>query len=982
MAQDPRLSFPPRFISLKWKYFWLFGVFFTLLCILFIGFSHQGLKQTYDMQRELAMSHFHQALKGTLQLSQTNLLSLAQVVPALSGIRENLRSENQNALQEMFTPHWASLQLDSDMALVIFTNARAEMLASWNALNMEEISILRLQQSIETVLSNELPINFVDCTTECLLFSVVPVLDEGKTIGTLVLGRFLFTLALDFHTITQSDIALLAPYTDAPGIQLAHKGDSQKEVVALTHTLRILPVLRSFAKQTNLDVLSIQRTHINYAGKHYEVVTFPMLRLNAGQEIFALVFTDTTDAIERMAFVTYRNIIIGLLALVLTQFLLFTIAHSSLSRLKEVAALLPWLAQKRFTEVRKKILPARRKWPDELDILEQTTLQLTQRLESLENNVQSYTRSLAHKMQELSVERERYKLAVAGANDGIWDWNLSTDIMFFSPRWQSMLGYADESLEATPGHWFDRVHCHDLEKLQRDLQNHLDAKTSWLENEHRLLHEDGNYRFVLCRAMAIRDAKGKPYRLAGSMTDITQRHRIEEQLSYEALHDRLTGLPNRNLFLDRVDQAIQRLHRNPGHNFAVLLLDLDNFKTINDSFGHPCGDMVLIEASKRLRTCLRPEDTLARLGGDEFTILLDDVQSVQHAQGIVALIRTAFTVPIHVSQHEVFTTFSIGIALGHGINTKPEELLRNADTAMYYAKAKSKGGLIFYQESMHTNAMYRLTLETALRYAIEREEFELYYQPIVALATGCLKGFEALIRWPKSDGKMVSPADFIPLAEETGLIIPLGQWIIRQCVFQAAQWQHLLREKGLEKNIFLPVNINISGKQIKDNLLLETIRSALADYELPAQWIKIELTESAIIDEPEYALGILQEMKSIGLDLCMDDFGTGYSSLSQLHGLPFDVVKIDGSFIRNMDVTQNTDIGIVSAIVTMTHKLDKRVVAECIEHWWQADILCKLGCQYGQGFLFSPPVNAEKASTMVAEQTVWQQCVTDVKTQA
>ncbi|WP_050984885.1 EAL domain-containing protein [Thiorhodospira sibirica] len=955
----------PHLISLKWKAFWLFGAFFSGLFLFYIHFNHQNLKQSYAMQRASTQQHVQLALTGLVDLSQNNLLNLAQLIPALSGLRETLEQEDTDALHALFAPHWASLQLDSDIALALFANASGKTLASWHTLASQPLPLESIERAVAQVLDSELPRNFVDCRPECLLLSAVPVLSEGETRGALVMGRPLFTLVQDFQQIAQADIVLLAPPSgDDEAITVQHPALCPREVIGITGAARVLPLLKAFQTQQPKP-LAPHRWQLSHQQQHYEIIVQPLIQLPSQGAICALIITDVGEALQHISRSFYRNILLGLGAFGLLQVLLFGLAHSSLSRLSRVAAVLPGLAEQRFGEVRDTLALTPHHWPDELDTLEHTTLTLTERLESLEQNIQQYTCSLAQKMQELSVERERYELAVAGANDGIWDWNLTTDRVFFSPRWQNILGYADVSHEDSPDHWLDCVHNEDLEKLQRDLQHHLEGATPWLENEHRLRHTDGAYRWVLCRAMAVRNASGYAYRLAGSISDITQRRRIEEQLSHDALHDLLTGLPNRNLFLDRLEQAIYRLQRNPGSGFAVLLLDLDNFKTINDGFGHHFGDQVLVEVANRLHSCLRTGDSLARLGGDEFSILLDEARTLEQAEPLVLRIRAAFTLPITVSGYEVFTSFSVGIVIGADHDIRPAELLRNADTAMYHAKAKSKGGLILFQESMHTSAMHRITLETALRYAIEREEFSLFYQPIVALESGQLTGFEALIRWQKANDQIVSPADFIPLAEETGLIIPLGRWIINEAIAKAAAWYH----QQLEGRP-LPININVSGRQIKDAGLLPELRKALQTHQLPPEWIKIELTESAVIDDPDHALAILEQIKDMGLGLCMDDFGTGYSSLSQLHTLPFDVVKIDGSFIRRMDKNIH-DTGMINAIITMTHKLGKTVVAECVESWWQVEVLRKMHCQGGQGYVFSPPVNAAKADTLVQQGTSW-----------
>ncbi|HEY9750603.1 MAG TPA: PAS domain S-box protein, partial [Allocoleopsis sp.] len=365
----------------------------------------------------------------------------------------------------------------------------------------------------------------------------------------------------------------------------------------------------------------------------------------------------------------------------------------------------------------------------------------------------------------LRESQERYALAVAGANDGLWDWNLKTNEIYFSSRWQSMLGYQEGEISSSPNEWFSRVHPEDVERLKAQINLHLEGLSPHFESEHRMRHQDGSYRWMLSRGLAVRDADQKVSRMAGSQTDVTERKHVEEQLLHDAFHDVLTGLPNRSLFMDRLGLAIERSKR-PGNNlFAVLFLDLDRFKVINDSLGHMIGDQLLIAIARRLEACLRGGDTVARLGGDEFTILLEDIVDIHDATRIANRIHQALQSPFNLQGQEVFTSVSIGIALSETGYDWPEDLLRDADTAMYRAKSLGRACHEVFDRTMHLRAVELLHLETDLRRAIERQELRLYYQPIVSLTTGRIHGFEALIRWQHPERGLISPAEFIPVAE-------------------------------------------------------------------------------------------------------------------------------------------------------------------------------------------------------------------------
>jgi diguanylate cyclase (GGDEF)-like protein/PAS domain S-box-containing protein len=561
----------------------------------------------------------------------------------------------------------------------------------------------------------------------------------------------------------------------------------------------------------------------------------------------------------------------------------------------------------------------------------------------------------------LRESEERYMLAVRGANDGLWDWNLRAKEIYFSPRWKSMLGYQEDEIGGSPDEWFTRVHPEDISRVNADITAHLEGGTPHFENEHRMLHRDGTYRWMLSRGLAVRHATGSAYRMAGSLTDITD----------GKVADGLTGLPNRILFMDRLGRSIERTRRHSDHLFAVLFLDLDRFKFINDSLGHVIGDELLIGIGQRLRSCLRAGDTaarfetehtVARLGGDEFTILLDDIKHVSDAIRVADRIQTSLTLPFFVRGHEIFSSVSIGIATsGTGYDTA-EAMLRDADTAMYRAKALGKARCEVFDNEMRERAVARLRLETDLRRAVERHKFELHYQPIVTLETGKITGFEALIRWQHPDSGLIFPTEFIPVAEETGLILPIGWWVIREACRQARAWQSNIRATPP-----LTINVNLSAKQFSQSNLIEQIDQILTETGLPASALKLEITESIIIESTECVLARLEELKAFGVQLAIDDFGTGYSSFSYLHRFPIDSLKIDRSFISCMSVGGKSS-EVVRAIVGLGRTLHLDVIAEGVETPQQVAELRSFGCEYGQGYFFSRPVDGHTAESLVGAE--------------
>jgi diguanylate cyclase (GGDEF)-like protein len=441
--------------------------------------------------------------------------------------------------------------------------------------------------------------------------------------------------------------------------------------------------------------------------------------------------------------------------------------------------------------------------------------------------------------------------------------------------------------------------------------------------------------------------------------DITQRKLAEEQLLHDAFHDALTDLPNRALFMDRLRRAILRTKRQENYRFAVLFLDLDGFKVVNDSLGHASGDQLLIAIGRRLEQGMRRGDTLTRLGGDEFAILADDISDVQDAAHLADRVRNELKAPFNLGGHEVFATASIGIALGTKDRQCPEDLLRDADTAMYHAKAQGKERHVVFDQAMHTSVVERLRLETDLRRALERREFQVHYQPICVLATGQIAGFEALLRWEHQERGWISPSSFVPLAEETGLILPIGLWVLRAACQQLHEWQ----SSGPEHRALL-MSVNLSSKQLMDPNIVAQIEQVLQETGVSPEHLKLEITESVIMEHPPSAAEVLQQLKDRGIQLSLDDFGTGYSSLSYLHRFPLDVLKVDRSFVNRLD-GEDGDPVIVQTIVALAHNLGMQVIAEGVESAGQVERLRAMGCLYGQGYYFSPPVAGEFAGALL-----------------
>lgn len=569
---------------------------------------------------------------------------------------------------------------------------------------------------------------------------------------------------------------------------------------------------------------------------------------------------------------------------------------------------------------------------------------------------------LSHKraIEALRESEERYAVAVRGANDGLWDWNLRTNEVYWSPRWKAMLGYAEAAVGVSPDEWLARVHDEDAQRVKETLAAHLADNSHFFESEHRILHQDGTFRWMLCRGAGVKDDHGALTRLAGSLTDITD----------AKLADPLTGLPNRLLFVDLIAREIKRTARRRDHTFALLALGLDRFNAVDHGLGRPMADGLLVAIAHRLQASLRASDavshqpgsTLARLAGDEFTVLLEDIADVHDAIRVSDRLRAALGQPFEVEGHQVFVSATVGITVGTTGYVKAEDVLRDAAIALDRAKAGGTAGCELFDPAMRARAVARLRVETDLRNAIDNEQFAVVYQPIVSVGTGTISGFEALVRWRHPARGLLGPGEFIAVAEDTGMIRQIGRLVLIESCRQMAAWQ---RQFGAAAPRVICVNV--SGAQLADAGLADEIEAILRDTGLDACRLKLEITESAYIGDVRAAQATLKRLQAIGIEWSIDDFGTGYSSLSYLHQLQADTLKVDRSFISRMGL-EGKGSEMVSAIVALAQNLGMDVVAEGVETAEQLMQLDAMGCEYVQGFHFSRPVEVAAADGLIALQ--------------
>jgi diguanylate cyclase (GGDEF)-like protein/PAS domain S-box-containing protein len=560
---------------------------------------------------------------------------------------------------------------------------------------------------------------------------------------------------------------------------------------------------------------------------------------------------------------------------------------------------------------------------------------------------------------EAALKRSEERLAVGAecANDGFWEWDFAQQQFHMTGRWRALVGLTATPALGRPEDWLQRVHPDDVAALTTALEATLGGATERFEHEHRLRHEDGGYRRFLCRGLALRSPGRRVTRIAGSLAEADRAAGVERARGAGAT-DALTGLCNRAVFVEGLARRLdERATRRGANGFAVLYLDLDRFKVVNDSLGHMVGDQLLISVSQRLEGCLRPGDAVARLGGDEFAILLNGLSDEQQTNAIAFRIQEQLSAPFLIGGREVFTSASIGIAFGPAHYANADDIMRDADTAMYHAKSRGKARHELFDADMHARVRDRLDLESDLRTAVSTNDFEIHYQPIVSLATGMCIGFESLIRWTRH-GKPVSPATFIPVAEELGLIESVGTWVLQQACQRFADWQQRFPDSGLDC-----ITVNVSARQLMQQNFLRIVEKAVGTAGLPPSHVRLEITETALMDNPHMAAAVLRDLREFGVKIYLDDFGTGCSSLSHLHKLPVDTLKIDRSFVNSLMMPDRP--AMVESILALARTLNTGVVAEGIEYDDQAYELERLGCTHAQGYLFSRPLSVSAAEELI-----------------
>jgi len=669
---------------------------------------------------------------------------------------------------------------------------------------------------------------------------------------------------------------------------------------------------------------------------HNELIdTLCKITVNGETIGYARTILDAQTLHDELSIVTRQGIAYILLAIILGSLFAYLSVHTMTTNLQRLTNAAKELAKRNFTIELPQV-----KQKDEI-------YSMTKAFKVMQNSLKKY-------IKELDANKERLDLALEGSNDGLWDWDLQSDTVYYSPRWKEMLGYKDEELPNTIETWKNSIAPNQLESALEYLQEFLASSQTYYEQKLNMRCKSGRYLPILARAKKVVDTNNKALRLIGTHVDLSEITEVQEKLRYQAQHDTLTQLPNRSLFLDRLEQAIKQARRY-NNKLAVLFLDLDHFKEINDTLGHEAGDALLVKIAKILSDNIRESDTVSRFGGDEFAVIIDKVANEKLIIDIAQKIMQKVNIPHFVEGKEFFNTFSIGVSLYPDDGLDATTLLRNADLAMYKAKHNGKNGYQFYTADMTQKALQRITIETNLRHAIQRDDFEVFYQPQVNSMTNSIVGLEALVRW-----RELSPSIFIPIAEEIGIISQIDTFVMHEVLAQKKRWE--------EKGIVVPkLSLNLSVAELINSEYIDTLKEQLHTHQCDPKTIELEITETQIMSDPKRSIELLNMIKALGARISIDDFGTGYSSLAYIKKLPIDRLKIDKSFVD--EINDNTDDQeIIKTIISMAQNMHLNITAEGVESQQQVILLQEYGCVEIQGYYYYEPMDKHSIEKLLQQQ--------------
>ena len=946
MHRDQDLNSHKPFFSLSWKIFINLVLVLTCLHLGFTYYTYTQQLEKAEQERSVSVARDLQLLSGIVSSSYERLLDVGGVIPLIT--TNSVEFDTFASFKRILQQEFSSLIHRGYVDAIYAYGAKGEMIAS------EGIQAPISPDVVEQVLQNEEPIHHFYCRSECLRFVVLPIALPGKGTGALVVGREMRDIVLEFKKQTGRDIGLALRPANSQNVARQWK----LNLKYLTQKQENIELINKLVREQSIPdkggVFDLEA-----ASRRYQIVLQPLDSYTYKDGYWVLI-EDRTEIIVATQNTLFKQLffaITGLIAAVIIQLL---ILRSPLRILAEISRLLPLLAGSSYEQIRTRLKAIKRRnvYEDELDLLKYSTLELSDQLERLEHSLLERAQNLTERSVQLEAERDFVTSLLDTAEAIILTLDESRRVVTLNRYGQEVLGLALN--EASMLSFLELRHNADSYK------QHEKAFKALKSGEKQKVQVESGIRTKSGQIMQISwlhsalDIAGSDAHFLSIGMDFTERQQAEQRLRWLANHDPLTALPNRLLFNETVEQAVKNA-ADQQRLVAVLFCDLDSFKDVNDSLGHPVGDELLQQASERIQHVIRGDGMLARLGGDEFTVLLEGRKHYAEIQRVAEQLLRAFQHSFFIDGYEIFSTISIGIALSPDHGSNVTALIQYADVAMFEAKESGKNQIRLYHDEQGSQRYERFSLVNDLRKALERDEFRIHYQPQIDARTGTVMGVEALLRWEHKEAGVISPAKFIPLAEEQGLIVPIGEWVLHQACLDGHRWH----QQGMDMRI----GINIAGQQIMHESLLPIVEHAIQHSGINPKRLDLEVTENFLLRQPEITIPKLHKFREMGLSLSMDDFGTGFSSLSYLKKLPLTTLKIDKSFVS--DIGQNPEgEAIVKAIIVLAKSLGLDAVAEGVETSEQLSYLRQQGCHLIQGFYFSKPLPVDELPDFVMNQAV------------
>lgn len=935
---------PTHFLSLRWK---LLLILFSVSAILSIAssyyFQHQLLLQFEQTRKEAQIKHAKQ-INGLISMDVERIRQLAATLPTFINMNNGLMKYDSPAFYHYFESFWSSFQIDMGVENAKLYAPDGHVIATWGnePKTNRSVQSKSWEKNWETVLNKEVSNGLIACADTCNIYAFAPILQKGEMAGAFSIGASLADTVLSFKKTSNADLAIIFS-SDSSSIKQPLWG---MHFAAASSPKLLIPLIAKVASVYSFAELSKKPVRYVDAEDVYEISLVKLETSHSADEMQLIVIENIADDLATVEKNSKQVMVFAMVATVLILALLYILLSIPLKRLRRIASSIPLLGQGAFQALRANIKLHPHLLKDEVDILDQSAIDLSYKLESLEHEVVEKNLSLKNLFNEVSKEKEFATKLLNHAEAIIATTNVDGRILSINQFGVTLSGKNKDD------QMYSDLPESELIALKANLSEVANSKLYSYAHKSVFIAANKTRRNISWRHTCLHDDnKGEAILLSVGM-DITEQTKSQEVIHQLANYDVLTNLPNRRLLIDRLKHALSASNRSGQHG-ALLFIDLDNFKSINDTLGHKVGDVLLQEVSKRLISCTREGDTVSRIGSDEFIVLLENlsakaVESAGQVERIVSKIQQNLNQPFQLQTHLYQNTISVGICLFHDMNHDAEELLKQVDIAVNQAKRNGNNSICFYDPKMQESLNAYVTLERELNEAISAKEFVLYYQ-IQVDTDGKPLGAEVLIRWQHPKRGMVSPYEFIPIAEETGLIVPIGKWVLDSACAQLKAWK-----KSAQTN-YLTLSVNVTAQQFLQDNFVAQVASAIKKNGIDPELLKLELTESMLVNELDKTIATMHALQKIGIKFSLDDFGTGYSSLQYLKRLPIDQLKIDQSFVH--EITNNvSDQAIVRTIIAMTHTLNLNVIAEGVETEEQRQILLDNGCYCYQGYLFGKPI--------------------------